>query len=478
MKDYGDLFRRLEKILDLILNLLSAYAGYRIAIFENGAALASTAGVGTVIAVVVICLLMVPFYGLSNLYRPMRVESHAYYIGKILSVNSILFCVTVAYLAIFRAEEHFYLFWLMMSFLISTLVLIVKKSLEMVIVHRIREKKINVKRIMLMTDSQTLTDEYLRQIHLNPQFGYHVIGYVGNVAIDSLPHLGPTADLDRLIKENKPDEVVLAFETVRRKLIMKYVSVCDDNCVKVLAVPAICGFFKTQRQIRQFGELPLLDIRSNPLENPVNRLIKRLTDILLSSLFLLLFSPVMLFAAIGVRLSSPGPILYRQVRIGKDGKEFTMYKFRSMVVNEDETAWTTDHDNRKTPFGNFIRKFSIDELPQFFNVLKGDMSIVGPRPEIPFYVEKFRKAVPLYMLKHSCRPGITGLAQIHGLRGDTSIVLRIEEDIHYIEHWSWWEDARIILLTPWRAINKHEKAPDEAPMLNKTVEEITEEESE
>ena len=135
-----------------------------------------------------------------------------------------------------------------------------------------------------------------------------------------------------------------------------------------------------------------------------------------------------------------------------------MYKFRSMRVNDaQQTGWSTENDPRKTRFGAFIRKFALDELPQFFNVLKGDMSLVGPRPEVPFYVEQFKKQIPLYMLKHSLRPGITGQAQIKGLRGDTSIQARIEEDINYIENWTFWSDIRIILLTPFHAVNRQEK---------------------
>jgi hypothetical protein len=152
----------------------------------------------------------------------------------------------------------------------------------------------------------------------------------------------------------------------------------------------------------------------------------------------------MLITAIGVKLSSKGPILFSQIRIGKNNQPFTMYKFRSMRVNDTETTgWSHEGDPRKTRFGAFIRKFALDELPQFFNVLKGDMSLVGPRPEVPFYVEKFKKEVPLYMLKHTLRPGITGLAQIKGLRGDTSIQARINEDINYIENWTLLGDIRI-----------------------------------
>jgi exopolysaccharide biosynthesis polyprenyl glycosylphosphotransferase len=261
-----------------------------------------------------------------------------------------------------------------------------------------------------------------------------------------------------VIKEYQPDEVVMAFDTVRKKMILRYVSICNDNCVKVLFVPAICGYFKSPRQVSMVGNLPVIDIRRNPLDNPANQIAKRLVDIVGSLLLILVTSPLMIATAIGVRASSPGPILFRQTRVGRNNREFTMYKFRSMRVNDTEkTGWSAENDPRITRFGAFIRKFALDELPQFFNVLKGDMSLVGPRPEVPFYVEKFKKEVPLYMLKHTLRPGITGLAQIKGLRGDTSIQARIDEDINYIEHWSMLGDLRILLLTPLHAINKHEK---------------------
>jgi lipopolysaccharide/colanic/teichoic acid biosynthesis glycosyltransferase len=156
----------------------------------------------------------------------------------------------------------------------------------------------------------------------------------------------------------------------------------------------------------------------------------------------------MLVCAIGVRLSSPGPVIFRQERVGRDKKPFHMYKFRSMRVNaKQDTCWSTDHDDRKTQFGSFLRKCSLDEFPQFFNVFKGDMSLVGPRPEVPFYVDRFKEEVPRYMVKHQVRPGITGWAQVHGFRGDTSIKGRIEHDIYYIEHWSILLDIKILLMT-------------------------------
>ena len=181
---------------------------------------------------------------------------------------------------------------------------------------------------------------------------------------------------------------------------------------------------------------------------PVNALTKRTFDLVVSGLLLVLFSPLFLILAIAIRLSSPGPILFRQERIGLNKKPFTIYKFRSMRVNnEQDTAWSSSVDNRRTWLGSLLRKISLDELPQLFNVFRGEMSLVGPRPEIPFYVERFRETVPLYMVKYQVRPGMTGWAQIHGLRGDTSIPARVEHDLWYIENWSLGLDIMILFKT-------------------------------
>ena len=181
-------------------------------------------------------------------------------------------------------------------------------------------------------------------------------------------------------------------------------------------------------------------------------------DIVGALALILLTSPIMLLTAVGVRLSSPGPVIFKQKRVGLNKREFYMYKFRSMRLNDSaDTGWSTQRDDRKTRFGAFIRKFSIDELPQFFNVLKGDMSLVGPRPEVPYYVEQFKEEVPLYMVKHQVRPGITGWAQVNGLRGDTSIEERIRHDVYYIENWTLLFDIKILFMTLLKGIKNQEK---------------------
>ena len=201
-----------------------------------------------------------------------------------------------------------------------------------------------------------------------------------------------------------------------------------------------------------------MNIRHIPLDNWVNAAAKRALEMLGSLALIICTSPIMLVAAIGVRLSSPGPVIFKQERVGRNKKPFMMYKFRSMRVNAaQDTGWSRNTDPRKTKFGAILRKFSIDELPQFFNVLKGDMSLVGPRPEVPHYVQQFKEEIPLYMVKHQVRPGITGWAQVNGLRGDTSIEERVRYDIYYIENWNFFFDLKILFMTLVRGVVNQEK---------------------
>ena len=457
MKEYTRFASGFEKLIDVFINICALYFGYFLTYCPPEVA----AGVNPIHHFTIagsLCFFSFFLYDICTLYRPMRFLRQSFFIRRIVLANLLILCICILIAATQSNFFVYYVSWAALSAIASTVVLCLKKCIMIWTLHAMRRNQKNIKRVVLITDSQEIAEEYLWEIHCIPEFGYEVCGYVGNLSIEGLKHLGSTGDLDRILTETEPDEVVIAFETVRKSIITKYITICDDHCIKVFVVPAICGFFKSPRQMTSLGSLPMVDVRCNPLDNPTNQFFKRMSDIILSLFFIILTSPIMLFAAIGVRISSPGPILFRQKRVGMHNKEFTIYKFRSMRVNAKESSgWTTDYDPRKTAFGNFIRKFSIDELPQFFNVLKGDMSIVGPRPEMPYYVEQFRKTVPLYMLKHSVRPGITGLAQIRGLRGDTSIELRIDEDINYIEHWTLLSDFKIILLTPFKFINFHEK---------------------
>ena len=261
-------------------------------------------------------------------------------------------------------------------------------------------------------------------------------------------------EAQRLLERIRPDEVVIALEADEYPYLQGIIANSEKNGVKVSLIPFYTKFMPSHPVYDEVGGVSLVNIRHIPLDNIGNAFVKRATDIIGSLVLIVLTSPIMLFAAIGVKLSSPGPILFKQERVGLNKKPFYMYKFRSMRVNDRQTTgWSTNSDPRKTRFGAFIRKFSIDELPQFFNVLKGDMSLVGPRPELPFFVNQFKESIPLYMVKHQVRPGITGWAQVNGFRGDTSIKGRIEHDIYYIENWTFLFDIKILLMTVFRFSN-------------------------
>lgn len=223
-------------------------------------------------------------------------------------------------------------------------------------------------------------------------------------------------------------------------------------------IPFYNDVIPTRPTIDTVGKLKLIQLRTTPLDDPLNAFAKRAFDASVSFLLLVLLSPLLLGLAIAIKLSSPGPVFFKQERIGLNKKKFVMYKFRSMRVNDtQDTAWSSQTDDRRTRVGALMRKTSLDELPQLLNTLKGDMSLVGPRPEIPYYVEHFRETVPLYMVKYQVRPGMTGWAQVNGYRGDTSIPARVEHDLWYIENWSFGLDLKILLMTAFGGMINSEK---------------------
>ncbi|KKM67385.1 hypothetical protein LCGC14_1471680 [marine sediment metagenome] len=225
-----------------------------------------------------------------------------------------------------------------------------------------------------------------------------------------------------------------------------------DEMVSVMILPDLFEFITLRGGVGEFEGMPIISLRDSPLYG-WNRVIKRITDILLSLVIILVTSPLMFVISILIKTMSPGPILYKQDRMGLDGKVFAMLKYRTMGIEaEEETGpmWATENDHRRTLVGTFLRKTSLDELPQFFNVLKGDMSIVGPRPERPHFIQQFRSKIPKYMLRHKMKAGITGWAQVNGWRGNTSLEKRIEYDLYYIENWRFMFDFEIMWRTIWR----------------------------
>ena len=255
------------------------------------------------------------------------------------------------------------------------------------------------------------------------------------------------------------DEIAITLGIDEYHKLEYIVNMCEKSGVHTKFIPDYNNIIPTKPYTEDLLGLPVINIRRVPLNNTVNKVVKRSVDIFGAVVAIILFSPIMLFTALAIKVTSPGPLIFNQERVGLQNKPFAMYKFRSMVVQEAEkekSRWTTKNDPRVTTVGKFIRKTSIDELPQLFNVLKGDMSLVGPRPERPLFVEKFREEIPRYMVKHQVRPGLTGWAQVNGLRGDTSIRKRIEYDLYYIENWTIGFDFKILFLTFFKGfVNKN-----------------------
>ncbi len=347
-------------------------------------------------------------------------------------------------------EMHYSRMTLAIYFVLSLGVVSCKRILLRLYLRRLRRAGYNQKHVVLLGTGVTARS-YLKAIQTQRSLGYHAVGYVARQAapdMDSLSYLGSFDRLESILERLQPDEVVAALDAEDLPLTPGIINLCEKLGLKLSLIPFYAEHMSSTPQFDSIGNIPLLNIRRVPLDNWGNAVCKRLVDIAGSLALILLTSPIMLVCAVGVRLSSPGPVIFRQQRVGRNKKKFSMYKFRSMRVNSQQTTrWSTDRDERKTPFGAFLRKYSLDELPQFFNVLKGDMSLVGPRPELPHFVEQFKDEIPLYMVKHQVRPGITGWAQVNDLRGDTSIRARVEHDIYYIENWSLWLDIKILFVT-------------------------------
>ncbi|MBR3581195.1 MAG: undecaprenyl-phosphate glucose phosphotransferase [Lachnospiraceae bacterium] len=401
-------------------------------------------------------------YGLSGLYKPRRGHSRIRVIGNLIEAN-LLGIFYFAFL-IFIQKEHDISRWFYLIF--GALNLTFGLALRYVIskvLRTIRKRGKNLKHVLLVGYSRA-AEGFIDRIKQNPEWGYWIHGILDdNAVLDTdykgIKVVGSILDLGQIIEENDYDEIVITLGLSEYEKLESIVNVCEKTGVHTKFVPDYNNMVSTVPYIEDLYGLPVINIRNVPLTNTINLFIKRTMDIVLGFIALILGFIPMLVIAVIIKCTSKGPVIFSQVRVGKHGREFKMFKFRSMYLEDPEKEkdeWTTKGDKRVTPIGRFIRKTSLDELPQLFNVLGGSMSLVGPRPERPQFVEKFREEVPRYMVKHQVRPGMTGWAQIKGYRGDTSIKKRIEYDLYYIENWSVGLDIKILFLTIFKGfINKN-----------------------
>ncbi len=335
-------------------------------------------------------------------------------------------------------------------FYIATIFLLTAKYAFMrLVLSRFRARGYNLKHVVVIGTGK-LALQYQEDITKESDLGFHVIGFVGNQnnLKDKESWLGSFKDLDSILSSPDISEVVIALDPEEHARLWQIIPACERNGVIYSVIPFYNDIIPANPVIETIGHSKLINMRVNRLQNLGWAILKRSFDFIISLIGLIVLSPLLLVIAISVKRSSPGPVLFKQTRVGYQRKEFQMLKFRSMHQNDQEdTAWTTDTDPRRTKIGAFLRKTSLDELPQLINVLKGDMSLVGPRPELPHFVEQFKETIPFYMVKHQVKPGMTGWAQVNGYRGDTSIEKRVELDLWYIDHWSVWLDFQILFKT-------------------------------
>ena len=402
-------------------------------------------------------VVLVAAYYAFKLYGSYRFQSQIRELSVIVAINAVGVSVLTAFLSITRAAD-FSRLALFFFLVLSTLLVTAKRICLRALLRYFRKLGYNQKHVVVVGNGH-FARQYIEDVKARPYLGFVVDGYVSKVEKPGLgDRLGEYEELEKILEGREVDELIVALEPHVVQFMEQVLACADKEGTKVCIIPFYNDYIPTHPVVDVVGHTKLINVRTTPLDNVLWQVLKRAMDIAGALFLIVLTSPLMLGAAIGVRLSSPGPIIFKQERVGKNKKGFRMYKFRSMRVNDSEnTAWSTDADPRKTHFGSFIRKYSIDELPQLFNVLKGDMSLVGPRPEIPFYVRHFKEEVPLYLVRQQVRPGITGWAQVHGLRGDTSIEKRVEYDIWYIENWSLWLDIKILFMTAFGGMKNSEQ---------------------
>ena len=469
IKDNQQHFNRLQVVMDAVVVIVS-YAFAWWLKFSSGF-VDKEIGVLSFEFYMRALILIVPLYILLyyafNLYTPKRVQGRRLEFSNIVLANTVGLLILMAgfFLALSYSEQlkNFSRSMFIYFFMINIILEEIERLMIRAFLRSIRKNGYNQKHILLVGYSKT-AEQYIDRIKQNPQWGYNIRGILDdNIARGTMYKgvkvIGSVGNLSYILPENKLDEIAITLGLEEYYKLEKIVAECEKSGVHTKFIPDYGNIIPTRPYTEDLLGLPVINIRYVPLSNTFNALIKRLTDIIGSIICIIIFSPIMLTSAVLVKMTSKGPLIFKQERVGLHNKPFQMYKFRTMYVQteeEEKKGWTQKNDPRVTSVGRFLRKTSLDEFPQLFNVLKGDMSLVGPRPERPQYVEKFREEIPRYMIKHQVRPGMTGWAQVNGYRGDTSIRKRIEHDLYYIENWTLGLDIKILFLTVFKGfINKN-----------------------
>ena len=409
---------------------------------------------------------LVPFFLLLyyafNLYTAKRIVGRRLEFGNILKANLIGGLTFMALLYVIHLE-HISRGMIVQFLFLNVIITAIQRNVVRHILIRARAAGFNLKHIILVGYSRA-AEEFIDRVRQNPQWSYEIMGILDDrmepgESYRGIRVLGHIDSLENILAFNGLDEIAITLGLGEYYKLERIVASCEKSGVHTKFIPDYSNIIPSRPYTEDLMGLPVVNIRHVPLTNTFNMMVKRVSDVIGAVFCLILFSPLLLITAILIKTTSKGPLIFKQERVGLHNRPFQMYKFRSMEVQEEQEekkGWTVKDDPRITGIGKLIRRTSIDEFPQLFNVLKGDMSLVGPRPERPQFVEKFREEIPRYMVKHQVRPGMTGWAQINGYRGNTSIRKRIDYDLYYIENWTIGLDIKILFLTIFRGfINKN-----------------------
>ncbi len=463
LKKHAQIFENILFLTDILIILFSWVLSYYIRF--NSGIFSVDKGMPPVrwylimlLPIIVICALVFRGFGM---YTPKRMGTR---MAEVFTITKA--CVTTA---VFLIAMAFFLRQYDVSRLVVilfTAMNIIALSLERTVIRGIfkylRKRGYNLRHALIVGCGAS-AKELLERFKKHPEIGINVKGMVCTddkdrpKALGGIPVAGFYKDIKTLIKGMRIDKVFIALSWDEHDKVVDTLKYIGDETVDIMVIPDIYEFVTLSGGIEEFDGLPIVNLRNTPLFG-WNMVLKRGFDTGVSFSLIILTSPLLLLLALMIKFTSKGPVFYRQERMGLDGATFSMLKFRSMSVEAEKRSgpvWTSPDDDRRTPIGRFLRKTSLDELPQLFNVLKGDMSLVGPRPERPVFIHKFRKSIPRYMLRHKVKSGMTGWAQVNGWRGDTDIGKRIDYDIYYIEHWSLLFDLKIVWLTIWKGFVNH-----------------------
>jgi Undecaprenyl-phosphate glucose phosphotransferase len=403
--------------------------------------------------ILIICFFV--FYRLG-LYQPMRVSKiNKQFLAVLYASVIALVSITAFFYFILPTGYHYSRFIPVIFSFLNIAVIFLFRVIIINALRKLRKKGYNLKHVLIAGSgkhARLTAEELLSRL----DFGYNIAGFVvrhkndiGREIFKGIRVIGTYDDLAEFVRKRGIDQIIFCLDASEERLVRPLLGHISNEGVDIKVILELGDIFTIGSKVEEIGGLTVLSLRENPLLG-WRGMAKRIFDILVSAFSLIILSPFMALIALAVKLTSPGPVFYKQERVGMDGKKFMLYKFRSMVDGAESKSgevFTSKGDKRVTGLGKFLRRFSLDELPQLFNVLIGDLSLVGPRPERQKFVDEFYKKIPRYMLRHKIKLGMTGWAQINGLRGESSIEERLNYDLYYINHWSFWFDIKIMLLT-------------------------------